>query len=57
MTYTRQDVLAHYNAQRKTNYTLTQLGAELLKSAMQAELSAMLREDAKAAEDAQVAVI
>jgi hypothetical protein len=57
MTYTRQDVLAHYNAQRKTNFTLVQLGTMLLTETLRSELRQMLRDDAKAAEDAQVAVI
>jgi hypothetical protein len=54
MVYTRQQVLEHYNNQRGTTFTLTQLGTLLLTERLRAELKEMLREDANAAEEAQV---
>lgn len=54
MTYTRQQVLDHYNAQRGTSFTLITLGTMLLTERLQSELREMLRADAKAAEDSQV---
>jgi hypothetical protein len=57
MVYTRQQVLDHYNQQRGTNFNMVQLATQLLTEKIQSELSAMLRTDAKAVEDAQIASI
>jgi hypothetical protein len=54
MTYTRQDVLNHFNVARGTTYTLVTLGTELLTQTLRAELRQILRDDAKAAEESQV---
>jgi hypothetical protein len=54
MTYTRQQVLDHYNAARGTSYTLVSLGTQLLSERLQAELKQMLRDDVAAVEQAQI---
>jgi hypothetical protein len=54
MTYTRQQVLDHYNSVRGTSFTLVTLGQQLIIERLQAELRQMLRDDAAAAENSQV---